>query len=266
MPVASSAPAPEGYPMCGGQHLALTTPPQRSGAVSVQLAPAFLDEMSACRAADSLPKDVLARAGEGKINDKGDCVFESVGVSCHYHSGTEFITASTKEEPVGQGEVHCIVPSDDPKSPRVFGAHITCSDPNLGKPAAEGAGHGEHGGHAEHAPKTGASCSSAILTQLSTCQASKCCDDGTLTNAITDLVKDGRNDVRPDFRICEQSLTIDCSLLDNMHPHTANAPGIGGVQKPSFSITPPPSKPGAKEAKSHADSKTQAVPGKAPKP
>jgi hypothetical protein len=232
--------------MCGGQHLASTATPARAGAVSTQLAPAFLDQMSGCKAEDALPKDVISRSGEGKINEKGDCAFANSGVSCHYHSGSEFVTSSTKEAPLGQGEIHCIFPSDDPKSPRVFGAHVVCSDPSRGKP---------HPGHAEHdlhQAKTGASCSADLLAALSTCSASKCCDDGTLTNPIGDLVHDGRNDVRPDFRICEQTLTIDCALLENLTPHTANAPALGGVAKPVFALEAPKGKSGASEHVAHA--------------
>jgi len=246
---ATAAPASTGYPMCGGQNLASTAAPARSGAVSVQLAPAFLDRMDGCKAEDALPKDVISRSGEGKVNEKGDCAFAGSGVSCHYHSGSEFITSSTKEEPLGQGEIHCIFPSDDPKSPRVFGAHVVCSDPSRGKPAAGHAGHEEHGAHQA---KTGAACSADLLTALATCSASKCCDDGTLTNVIGDLVHDGRNDVRPDFRICEQTLTIDCALLENLTPHTANAPALGGVGKPAFAVGAPKGKPGAAEHVAHA--------------
>jgi len=249
MPAASVAPAaPPAYPVCGGQNLAQTAPPARSGAVAVQLAPAFLDQMTACKTEDALPKDVIQKSGAGKINEKGDCEFEASGVSCHYHSGSEFLTSSTKEPTLAQGEIHCIFPSDDPKSPRVFGAHVTCSDPTRGKPSPEHAGHDAHGGHEA---KTGAACSADILTALSTCQSSRCCDDGTLTNVIGDLVKDGRNEVRPDFRICEQALTIDCSLLENLTPHTANAPALGGVGKPSFGIGAPKAKAGAPEKKAH---------------
>src|SRR5262249_20895720 len=47
---APAAPAaPTGYPMCAGQHLASSSPPPPSGAVTTQLAPAFLDEMATCR-------------------------------------------------------------------------------------------------------------------------------------------------------------------------------------------------------------------------
>jgi len=54
-PAASSAaPAPSEYPICGGQKLAVA-PSARGGAVNAQLAPAFLDQMSACRGEDAPP-------------------------------------------------------------------------------------------------------------------------------------------------------------------------------------------------------------------
>jgi hypothetical protein len=215
--------------MCAGQHITQESPAPRSGAVSVQLAPAFLDEMASCKAEDSMPKDLPGRAGDGSIDQKGDCAFANAGVSCHYHSGSEFISSSTKTEPPGQGELHCIVPSADPKSPTVFGAHVTCSDPSRGKPAPE---------HASEKAKTGAACSAALLTELASCPNAKCCDDGTLTNVIGDLVREARNDIRPDFRICEQVINLDCSLLENLHPHTANAPALGGVGRPAFGVAP----------------------------
>jgi hypothetical protein len=183
--------------------------------------------MASCRAEDSMPKDLPRRAGDGSIDQKGDCVFASAEVSCHYHSGSEFITSHTKSESLGQGELHCIVPSADPKSPSVFGAHVTCLDPSRGKPAPE---------HVAHKGKEGAVCKAALLTALASCRSEKCCDDGTLTNSIGDLTRERRNDVRPDFRICEAPLVIDCSLLENMSPHTANAPALGGVGKPVFGV------------------------------
>jgi hypothetical protein len=225
----TSAPASVGYSMCAGQRLPQTSTPSRSGAVSVQLAPAFLDEMATCNAEDSMSKDLPGRAGSGSIDAKGNCVFASVGVSCHYHSGSEFITSSTKAQPPGQGELHCIVPSTDPKSPSVFGAHVMCSDPGRDKPAS---------GHAAEKAETGARCNAALLTELASCQSAKCCDDGTLTNVIGELTRDEKNDVRPDFRICEQTLTIDCSLLEHMTAHPANAPALGGVGKPVFGVAP----------------------------
>ncbi|MEI9935758.1 MAG: hypothetical protein WDO69_00905 [Pseudomonadota bacterium] len=227
-PAASATPPPapvaKEYPMCGGQHLAQPATVGRSGVASVQLAPAFLDEMTACRPESAVPKDVIARATDGTIDAKGDCVFASVGVSCHYHSGSEFVTMGTKAQTAGQGELHCIFPSDEPSSPHVFGAHLTCSDPARGKPAE----------HESHTAKTGASCSVALLQQLEHCTSSLCCDDGTLTNQISDLVRDGKNDIRPDFRICQEALPVDCSLLENMSPHPANSPALGGIGKPVF--------------------------------
>src|SRR3954468_14426495 len=125
-PVASTSPTgaalPVGsYPMCQGQHLASAVAP-RTGASEVQLAPAFLDEMAACDAATSVPKAAIPTA-EGRINAKGDCEFSN-GVSCHYHSGSEFVTTSTSKQTAGQGELHCIFPSKEAKSPQVYGGHI----------------------------------------------------------------------------------------------------------------------------------------------
>lgn len=225
----ASTPAPAAtpaeYPMCGGQKLAGAAPTSRSGAVSAQLAPAFLDEMSACRAEDVPPADVIARTTDGSINEKGDCVFASSGVSCHYHSGSEFVTKAGAKQTPGQGELHCIFPSSDPKSPRVFGGHVSCRDPSQGMASAE---------PGKHEVKAGATCSAALLQELTHCSSSRCCDDGTLTNPIADLVKDGRNDVRPDFRICADTLSVDCELLANLTPHDANSPALGGIAKPVF--------------------------------
>src|SRR5262249_49599963 len=56
-PVASAAaPVKEAYPVCVGQNLAEASPPARSGAVTTQLAPAFLDRMADCKTEDALPK------------------------------------------------------------------------------------------------------------------------------------------------------------------------------------------------------------------
>ncbi len=213
------------YPMCAGQKLASAAPAARSGAVSAQLAPAFLDEMSACRSEEVPPADVIARTTDGSINEKGDCVFASSGVSCHYHSGSEFVTTTGAKQTPGQGELHCIFPSSDPKSPRVFGGHVSCREPAQGMAPAE---------PGKHEIKAGASCSAALLQELTHCSSSRCCDDGTLTNPIAELVKDGRNDVRPDFRICADTLRVDCELLANLTPHDANSPALGGVSKPVF--------------------------------
>ncbi len=87
--------------------------------------------MSACRAEDVPPVEVIKHTSDGNINEKGDCVFTS-GVSCHYHSGSEFIANESAKQAPGQGELHCIFPSSDAKSPHVFGAHVTCRDPAQG--------------------------------------------------------------------------------------------------------------------------------------
>jgi hypothetical protein len=82
--------------------------------------------------------------------------------------------------------------------------------------------------------KVGAACPSELLAQLRSSQAFQCCDDGTLTNPIAELVRGGRNDIRPDFRICSDTIEIDCALLANLTPHAANSPALGGVGAPVF--------------------------------
>lgn len=213
------------YPMCAGQRLPAGTAPPRSGPVDVQLAPAFLDQMSACRPQSGPPQDLIARAGDGAINAKGDCEYASVGVSCHYHAGSEFITTSTTQQTPGRVELHCIFPSSDPKSPAVYGGHVVCRGAQ-GKPGA--------GLAPSHGVNAGARCAAGLLAQLRSCRASRCCDDGTLTAPIADLVREGRNDVRPDFRICSDTSEIDCALLANLTPHDANCPALGGVGPPVF--------------------------------
>ncbi|HKO91259.1 MAG TPA: hypothetical protein VJU61_08915 [Polyangiaceae bacterium] len=240
----SSAAPPAGYAMCHGQHVADATAVPRSGPSQAQLAPAFLDEMAECSAADAVPADVIARATDGTINAKGDCEFASIGVSCHYHSGSEFVTSSTAQQTPGQGELHCIFPSDDPKSPHVYGGHVACRDHALGEPHGNAASKGAHATHEVHA---GASCPVALLHQLDGCKGLRCCDDGTLTNPIAELAQSGRNDVRPDFRICEDTLAVDCELLDQLTVHAANSPALGGVGEPAFVISHGPSKKTGKQ-------------------
>jgi len=240
---AASAPPPaaSGYPICGGQKLTSPPPSARAGAVDVQLAPAFLDQMSACRAEDAPPAELIKATSNGTINEKGDCVFPN-GVSCHYHSGSEFVESANPKQIPGQGELHCIFPSSEPKSPRVFGGHVTCRDPAQGMGVSEGG---------KHEVKTGASCSAELLSELTHCASSRCCDDGTLTNPIADLEHDGRNDVRPDFRICESALAIDCGLLANLTAHDANSPALGGVGKPVFVLKHPEAHPHPKKVAAH---------------
>jgi hypothetical protein len=213
------------YPMCSGQKLPPGTPPPRSGPVTLQLAPAFLDQMNACRPEHGLPKDVIARAGDGIIDAKGDCQYASVGVSCHYHTGSEFVTTSTSQQTPGRGELHCIFPSSDPKSPSVYGGHVVCREAGQGAPAGDGAHHEVH---------EGARCPAGLLAQLTSYPSFQCCDDGTLTPPIADLVRDGRNDIRPGFRISTDPIVIDCSLLANLTGHAANSPALGGIGEPVF--------------------------------
>jgi hypothetical protein len=227
---AASAGTSSSYAMCGGQHVPNATASSRMGPVQVQLAPAFLDEMAACRAEDGLPKELISRATEGHINAKGDCEFADIGVTCHYHSGSEFIQSSVHQQTLGQGELHCIFPSDDPKSPRVYGGHVMCKDHALGEP------HGAPAAHAAHAAHEGEICSANLLHQLEPCTALRCCDDGTLTNPISELAESHRNDIRPDFRICDESLDVDCELLAVLTVHPANSPGLGGIGTPAFAV------------------------------
>jgi hypothetical protein len=181
--------------------------------------------MDTCRAADGIPTGLIAQAVDGKINAKGDCEYANIGVSCHYHSGAEFVTSREDHQVLGQGELHCIFPSDDPKSPRVYGGHVMCRDHAKGEP---------HGQPPAHDVNAGATCSAALLHQLESCHGLRCCDDGTLTNSIGELASSGRNDIRPDFRICDDTLELDCELLANLTVHSANSPALGGVGEPAF--------------------------------
>jgi hypothetical protein len=216
--------------MCAGQHPAPAPEAPHGGAVDTQLAPAFLDEMAICRADDRPPHELIARAPQGHVNDKGDCEFPGIGVSCHYHSGEEFISSATHQQTQGEGELHCIFPSSDPKAPRVFGTHVMCRDHARGEP------HGE----ATHEVHAGAACSPELLRQLEPCNERRCCDAGTLTNPISELKESHRNDIRPDFRICEDTLELDCDLLAALTVHAANCPALGGIGAPAFVATAAP--------------------------
>jgi hypothetical protein len=223
---AAAPPSAHHYPMCGGQHVPNAGAVPHGGESGIQLAPAYIDEMPACAADDALPVAAIPPA-EGHINAKGDCEFPN-GVSCHYHSGAEFITTGTASQIPGQGELHCIVPTEDPKSPHVFGAHIECRN------HAQGEVHGE----APHDVHAGEACGAAIVRQLAPCIHLRCCDEGTLTSPIEELVHDHRNDIRPDFRICEDTLEVDCELLESYTAHHANCPALGGVMKqPVFAVS-----------------------------
>jgi hypothetical protein len=208
VPEATSASAAPGddigaakYAVCTGQ-----------GANAKQLAPAFLDEMPACEAADAASAHKLVElGGEGKLNDNGDCEFEK-GVSCHFHTSMEFVrTGKLKDDERAVGEIHCIVPGAQPKSPTVYGAHLRCK--------------------AGTSPEQGAkACSSELLRAVdgSQCLAGfRCCDNGTLTKPVGEQ-SEAEQKLRPDFRICQDdAIEIDCSLFRGMHGHTANVAGLG---------------------------------------
>jgi hypothetical protein len=208
----AKAPGAQPVPICSGQlassQAAATTP--RSGTMSMQLAPSFLDRMPACSKADTA---FSAVADAGAVNAKGDCEWPS-GVKCHFHLGTEFVVSGAPR-PSG-GELHCIVASSDPKSPRVFGTHFTCK-------AGTAVTH-------EHEPHAGAACGAGLLTALAThldsCDA-RCCDDGTLTTTTAVREQAGTLDVRPDFRMCANTTELDCTTLAVMVGHSAYAPVFG---------------------------------------
>lgn len=199
------APVPTAVPMCSGQTLASAAAP-RTGPTDLQLAPGFLDHMPACTA----PAPAPLTADAGTVNAKGDCEWPS-GVKCHFHSGTEFVESGAPR-PKG-GELHCIFPSSEPKSPRVFGTHFTCKSGSVGKQLQQGAA-------------CGAALMTTLAASLDSCDT-RCCDDGTLTTTLEERHAAGALDVRPDFRICAKSAELDCSMFTGMIGHSANAPVYG---------------------------------------
>ena len=218
-----------GYPLCSGQRQPDAKNAPTSGPVTAQLAPAFLDEMPNCAKTDLPPLDLIEKAANGRINAKGDCEFATIGASCHYHTGTEFTFSNMTRQPPGTGELHCIFPSKEAASPKVFGARIVCRD--------KAQGYVREGQHASHHVRQGDKCDPRILHELKQCSSFRCCDEGTLTNPIGDLIRDQRNSVRPDFRICADVIEVDCSLLVNFTGHPANSPAFGGVGTATFGIT-----------------------------
>jgi len=208
-PVSSAPAAPDPddigqakYGVCRGQ-----------GGNPSQLAPAFLDTMDTCAPLDTLPADSLAaRGGDGKIIEgKGDCQFDQ-GISCHFHTSMEFVSAGAlKDDEHAVGEMHCIVPSGDANSPTVYGAHVRCK---AGTTPASGA----------------VACSHALLQVLdrSNCHDGwKCCDNGTLTKPVGKQAP-AELKLRPDFRVCQDAaIEVDCGLFHEMHGHTANVVGLG---------------------------------------
>ncbi len=205
--------------LCIGQHMtgAIVAPP-RSGPMMQQLSPGFLDAMNACSAVEATVPLAQVTADAGSVNEKGDCTW-STDVACHFHLGVEFV-ASGVPRPTGLGELHCIFPVEgEPKSPRVFGTHFTCK---AGTPApAPG-----------RTAQVGVACGAGLLETLAAivrtpaCDA-RCCEDGTLTNPVADREKQGKLDIRPDFRICSAPTELDCTSLAAMVGHPANAPVYG---------------------------------------
>ena len=189
------------YAVCSGQ-----------GGNPAQLAPAFLDKMEACAAPDIPPDGLAVRGGDGTIIEgKGDCQFQQ-GISCHFHTSMEFVTAGRlKDDGRGVGEMHCIVPSADASSPTVYGAHVRCK---AGTTPAGGA----------------RACSNALLqvVERSNCHDGwRCCDNGTLTEPVGKQAP-AELELRPDFRICQDdAIEVDCGLFLGMRGHTANVVGLG---------------------------------------
>lgn len=217
-PAPAAAPSEKTYDLCAGQVAGVDVSTlSRKGEMQPQLAPAFLDRMQACDAADVAPPAALAVADAGAVNEKGDCVWPS-GVSCHYHEGVEFVSSGVSRPSLK--ELHCIFPSSaDPKSPEVFGGQFTCKVP---MPAAGADAHGVQAGAA-----CGAGLLPALSTALSGCESSRCCDDGTLTGTLASRTAAGALDLRPDFHICGGVIELDCTLLAGLTGHSANAPAYG---------------------------------------
>jgi hypothetical protein len=199
--------------MCSGQipaaQAAASTP--RDGAMELQLAPGLLDRMATCARSDTAPPADVAQANAGAVTVKGDCEWPS-GVKCHFHLGAEFVDSRAPRPKVG--ELHCIFPSTEPKSPRVFGTHFTCKS----------------GSSVSREVHTGEACGAGLLSALATmmpaCDA-RCCEAGTLTTTLEERRNSKTLDVRPDFRICAASAELDCGMLAGMTGRSANAPLFG---------------------------------------
>jgi hypothetical protein len=209
------APAGSTPQMCSGQtpESAATATTPRAGEMPLQLAPSLLDHMAPCAKRDASPPPDLVLASAGSVTEQGDCEWSN-GVSCHFHLGAEFVDSRAPRPNVG--ELHCIFPSGEPKSPRVYGTHFTCT-------------RGTAVSH-EHDVHPGQPCGANLLRRLSAmmdrCDA-RCCDDGTLTSSTEARREEGTLDVRADFRICTTTAELDCSMLSTMTGHPANAPRFG---------------------------------------
>lgn len=226
---------------------ALAETPSRSGDMKRQLAPSFFEDMVACN--EAVPE---ITTDDGTINADGDCEYPAKGdmkfFSCHYHLGIEF--AGKNELQRGKsGEIHCIFPTA--KGPTVFGGHFTCKQKDGATKFEEASKHGVKG----------AVCKNGILKAVrdhyAACSQKKCCDDGTLTGGIkgregkrpgtnggdleSNLLHTVNNRlganlqnglaVRPDFRLCEQPVELDCDDLAVWGGHDANAPKFGAPGK-----------------------------------
>jgi hypothetical protein len=199
--------------MCSGQipaaQAAASTP--RDGATELQLAPGLLDRMAVCAPHDVTPPADLVDAHAGSVNAKGDCEWPS-GVKCHFHRGAEFVDSRAPRPKAA--ELHCIFPSSEPKSPRVFGTHFTCKP---GSSASREVRPGE---------VCGAGLLSALATMMPACDA-RCCEAGTLTTTLEERRNSKTLDVRPDFRICAASAELDCGMFAGMIGRSAYAPLFG---------------------------------------
>jgi hypothetical protein len=201
--------------MCSGQtaESTATAATPHTGAMKLQLAPSFLDHMDECTTHDTVPPQALVQATAGLVNAKGDCAWSN-GVSCHFHVGAEFVDSQGPRPDVG--ELHCIFPSGEPKSPFVYGMHFTCA-------SGTAVSH-DHTAHEQQA--CGAKLLSTVATTMGSCHP-RCCEDGTLTTPAADREHAGTLDVRPDFRICTATAELDCSMFAGMVGHAANAPHFG---------------------------------------
>lgn len=176
-----------------------------------QLSPGFLDRMPACSGRDVVIPAELAVASAGSVNAKGDCEWKS-GVKCHFHRGAEFVDSSAHRPEVG--ELHCVVPTSDPKTPNVYGTHFVCK---TGSEVSQDLLY--------HQP-CGVMLLATLAQMMTSCDA-RCCDAGTLTEPAAEREKAGELDVRPDFRMCATTQQLDCNVMAGMVGREANAPAFG---------------------------------------
>jgi hypothetical protein len=203
-------------PMCSGQTAEARATPKtpRDGAMTKQLSPGFVDQMSACPDRATRPQPDLAMPTAGAVDGRGDCQWSN-GVVCHVHLGAEFLDSRAATRP-NVGEVHCIFPTSTPKSPRAFVTHFTCK-PGTDVPRS-------------HEVRAQEPCGTNLLPTLAAtmehCDA-RCCERGTLTDPAEERKKAGTLDERPDFSVCTATAELDCDMFANMVGHPANAPKFG---------------------------------------